>query len=63
MIRLPRPRRRLLPLAAALIGLTATPAPAQQTGSVIFFHPDGASAASWAAARALFVGPDDDLNW
>jgi len=32
-------------------------------GSVIFFHPDGTSAATWAAARALYVGPDDDLHW
>jgi alkaline phosphatase len=32
-------------------------------GSVIFIHPDGASSATWAAARALHVGPDGDLNW
>lgn len=32
-------------------------------GSVIFVHPDGASAATWAAGRALHVGPDADLNW
>lgn len=32
-------------------------------GSVIFIHPDGASAATWTAARALLVGPDSDLNW
>lgn len=32
-------------------------------GSVIFVHPDGASSATWAAARALHVGPDADLNW
>lgn len=31
--------------------------------SVIFIHPDGASAATWAAARALHVGPDGDLHW
>ena len=34
-----------------------------QRGSVIFIHPDGTSAATWAAARALHVGPDADLNW
>ena len=33
------------------------------TGNVIFVHPDGASAASWAAARAWLVGPDGDLEW
>ncbi|MEM7630190.1 MAG: alkaline phosphatase [Planctomycetota bacterium] len=33
------------------------------TGSVVFVHPDGASAATWAAARALHYGPDGDLNW
>lgn len=33
------------------------------TGSVIFVHPDGASSATWAAARALWVGPDNDLHW
>lgn len=47
-----------LSLVAAL-----SPAVAQSTGSVIFIHPDGASSASWAAARALYVGPDGDLNW
>lgn len=45
--------------------LTASVARAGGTerGSVIFIHPDGASAATWAAARALHVGPDADLNW
>lgn len=32
-------------------------------GSVIFIHPDGASSATWAAARALHVGPDGELEW
>lgn len=36
---------------------------ADLTGSVIFIHPDGASAATWAAARALHKGPDADLHW
>ena len=31
--------------------------------SVIFVHPDGGSAATWTAARALWVGPDSDLHW
>jgi len=32
-------------------------------GSVILIRPDGASSATWAAARALHVGPDNDMNW
>jgi alkaline phosphatase len=31
--------------------------------SVIFIHPDGAGANAWGAARALYAGPDSDLNW
>ncbi|MEM1109726.1 MAG: alkaline phosphatase [Planctomycetota bacterium] len=54
--------KQLLGLVLALT-LTAGPTTAQQTGSVIFLHPDGASAASWAAARAIKVGPDGELNW
>ncbi|MEM7626482.1 MAG: alkaline phosphatase [Planctomycetota bacterium] len=50
-------------LAAAWLVLMIGPAWGQSTGSVIFIHPDGASSASWAAARALYVGPDADLNW
>lgn len=34
-----------------------------QIGSVIFIHPDGASVATWGAARLLAVGPDGELNW
>jgi alkaline phosphatase len=34
-----------------------------ETGNVIFIHPDGAGAGTWAAARALYVGPDNDLEW
>jgi alkaline phosphatase len=34
-----------------------------KTGSVIFIHPDGTSAATWTAARALYHGPDGELNW
>ena len=33
------------------------------TGSVIFFHPDGAGANHWGAARLYFHGPDGLLNW
>ena len=32
-------------------------------GNVIFIHPDGASSATWGIARALYVGPDNDLVW
>ncbi len=31
--------------------------------SVIFIHPDGAGANAWGATRALYAGPDSDLNW
>ncbi|MEO0716994.1 MAG: alkaline phosphatase, partial [Planctomycetota bacterium] len=52
------------PIALFCIAVTtlATAAVAQ-IGSVVFIHPDGASAATWAATRALYVGPDRDLNW
>ncbi|MEO0588625.1 MAG: alkaline phosphatase, partial [Planctomycetota bacterium] len=66
MTRLPHARRLLALGVAALLVATASPAAADdhaQTGSVIFIHPDGASAASWAVARALGPGPDGDLNW
>lgn len=32
-------------------------------GNVIFIHPDGTSLAVWNAARMLYVGPDNKLNW
>ncbi|MEO1535706.1 MAG: alkaline phosphatase, partial [Planctomycetota bacterium] len=53
---------------AALVSLfpgvsTAQDGDAAETGSVIFIHPDGASAATWAATRALYKGPDGDLHW
>lgn len=49
----------------AIIAAITTAAAAQQAplGSVIFIHPDGASAATWHAARLLHVGPDADLHW
>jgi alkaline phosphatase len=43
--------------------LAQNPPQPANTGSVIFIHPDGASAATWAAARNLLVGPDGDLHW
>ncbi len=36
---------------------------AQETGNVIFFHPDGMGVNSWGAVRIHFVGPDGRLNW
>ena len=53
-------RQGLVVLLALFI---TSAAHSQPLGSVIFIHPDGTSAASWAAARALYVGPDSDLNW
>ncbi|WP_416673966.1 alkaline phosphatase [Egbenema bharatensis] len=42
-----------------------TPAPAatQDTGNVIFIHPDGASPSHYGAARFVHYGPDGRLNW
>ncbi len=51
-----------LVLSAALT-LAALPAAAQETGNVIFFHPDGTSVNAWGAARMYKVGPDGELNW
>ncbi len=51
---------------AAILGgaLTmATPSIAQETGNVIFFHPDGTGVNHWLAARMHTVGPDGELNW
>jgi alkaline phosphatase len=36
---------------------------AQKTGSVIFFHIDGAGVAQWQMARMLMAGPDGEINW
>lgn len=46
--------------ASAAPRANATP---PTTASVIFIHPDGASAATWAIGRAALVGPDADLHW
>ena len=52
------------PISAATQQAQQTPdASEPQTGSAIFIHPDGSSAAMWGAARLLAVGPDGDLNW
>jgi alkaline phosphatase len=50
-----------LALGAAL--LAAPAAPAEESGSVIFLHPDGTGASHWHAARLYHAGPDGALNW
>lgn len=68
--------RRVVSMATFAAGLLtiAQPAAAQNASSetsggagsgtsVIFIHPDGAGANAWGATRALYVGPDSDLNW
>lgn len=51
-------------LGAALVALALpAAAAAQETGNVIFFHPDGAGVNHWGAARIFHVGPDGQLNW
>lgn len=37
--------------------------PPAKTGSVIFFHIDGAGVAHWQMARMLIAGPDGEINW
>ncbi len=55
---------RLLLAVVAFAATVAQAAPIPpDRASVIFVHPDGAGAATWAAARNLYVGPDDDLHW
>ncbi len=58
-------RTTTLVAAIAALGLAqgVSAASAQDTGNVIFFHPDGAGASHWAAARIAFAGPDGELNW
>lgn len=52
-------------LAGLVVLACAVSSPAQTpTGrAAIFFHPDGASAGHWDAARMLYAGPDGQLNW
>ena len=63
---------RLGALAAAGLLLSFGPLEAQpekeaqpdkKTGSVIFFHIDGAGVAQWQMARMLIAGPDGEINW
>ncbi|WP_208349139.1 alkaline phosphatase [Pseudaestuariivita rosea] len=50
---------------AACFGLAlgASTVAAQDTGNVIFFHPDGTGLNHWTAARMHIAGPDGQLNW
>jgi alkaline phosphatase len=50
-------------LGGAVLGFAAAPAAAQETGNVIFLHPDGTGVNHWAAARMYKEGPDGELNW
>ena len=54
---------RILVLLIAFIAVSAGSSAAQQTGNVIFFHPDGAGVNHWGALRFLIAGPDGELNW
>ncbi|MEM1238129.1 MAG: alkaline phosphatase [Pseudomonadota bacterium] len=59
------PARSICPLfAATALSLSiASAAQAQNTGNVVFFHPDGTGVNHWLAARMHTVGPDGELNW
>ncbi|MEM8633158.1 MAG: alkaline phosphatase [Pseudomonadota bacterium] len=55
-----------IPCLAAISGMfltLGTAVQAQETGNVIFFHPDGTGVNHWLAARMHTVGPDGELNW
>ena len=54
---------RILVVLIAFVAAGAGPSAAQQTGNVIFFHPDGAGVKHWGALRFLIAGPDGELNW
>lgn len=46
-----------------MAGLTFLSGCGEKVGSVIFIHPDGTSASTWAVCRALEVGPDGQIHW
>lgn len=62
MSRQPFTVRAAAGLVVTLVALAGC-GPSAGRGSVIFIHPDGTSSATWTAARALYVGPDDHLQW
>ncbi|WP_299402242.1 alkaline phosphatase [Acaryochloris sp. IP29b_bin.148] len=53
----------LAPPSGVPDNITPPPAPTQDTGNVIFIHPDGTSPSHYAAARFASEGPDGRLNW
>ncbi len=56
----------LLSLSLIFIAFTSCTKPVKkenETGNVIFLHPDGTGATSWHAARIINHGPDGYLNW
>lgn len=58
--------RSVLLVSIALLVTTLSSAPrteAAETGSVVFFHPDGTGLNHWGALRFLKAGPDGRLNW
>ncbi len=57
-----RNTKRALGATVALF-VSAAAVAAQDTGNVIFFHPDGTGVNHWGAARIHTVGPDGELNW
>ncbi|BAZ46357.1 alkaline phosphatase [Chondrocystis sp. NIES-4102] len=44
-------------------GIAPAPEPTEDTGNVIFIHPDGTSPSHYAAARFASQGTDGRLNW
>jgi glycerophosphoryl diester phosphodiesterase len=44
-------------------GIEPAPEPTEDTGNVIFIHPDGTSPSHYAAARFASEGTDGRLNW
>jgi alkaline phosphatase len=59
---MPCSKRSGLPLAAVLLPLRLLAQEPPPT-SVVFFHPDGMGANTWAAVRTATQGPDGRLHW
>ena len=58
-----RHTRLMIGLLVASVAVESRTAADAENGSVIFIHPDGTSASTWAAARALYYGPDGEMHW